>query len=57
MRLCEEVRSELLTLSEMGNMQLPRQHASKPILLLGRKTSMTITTAENFPNANVLLCF
>ena len=38
-------------------MSLPRQHASKHLLLLGRETSFTITTAEHYPNANVLLCF
>lgn len=48
--MCKEVRSELLTLSRTRNMQFPRQQASKPTPLLGRETSMTITTAENFPN-------
>lgn len=55
MSVCET--AEPITLSEKENMSLPRQHASKHLLLLGRETSFTITTAEHYPNANVLLCF
>lgn len=46
--MCEEVRTEPITLSEMGNMPLPRQHASKHLLLLGRETRITITTVHTF---------
>lgn len=45
------MRTKLITLSEMGNMPLPRQHASKHLLLLERETNSTITTVEHFfPN-------
>ena len=55
--MCEEVRTRPITLTEKGNIQLPRQHASKHVLLLGRDTCIRILTAKHFPNGIVLICF
>lgn len=53
-RMCTEVRTELITLSEKGSVLLPRQHASKHPLLLGKETSITIMT---FPNGCEICLF
>lgn len=50
MSACENVRNEVrtkpITLSERRNILLPRQHASKQLLLPARETSIMISTAK-----------